>query len=587
MRKVKQEFDVAVIGGGLAGVCAAVASARHGAKTVLIQNRPVLGGNASSEVKMHICGADKHAQRPDARETGILEEVLLKNRQRNHCHSFHILDMILWETCRFQENLTLHLNTHIDHVVCENGHIQSVSGVTQTSETALTISAKLFIDATGDGTVGALAGAEYMYGREDQSAFGEEDAPTVADHCTMGSSIMFTARDMGHPVPFVKPEWANTYTEEDLKCRNHSALESGYWWIELGGNELNTIDDAEEIRDELMKAVFGIWDHIKNGGDHGADNYELEWFNMLPGKRESRRFKGDYVLTEQDLVESRRFEDAIAYGGWSIDNHVVGGINTQSAEPTKYIHLKDVYTIPYRSLVSCNIDNLFLSGRAFSTSHLAFASTRVMATCAVVGQAAGTAAADCIQKGILPRGMYDHIEELQQQLLKDDCYIPGVPNQDPDDKARSAKITASSEQKGFEAKKVVSGISRKVFEESNLYMSDGIAKDGEWVELNLESAMPVKEVHLKFDSNLSKELTPSINAYVQSCQEKTLPATLVKDYDVVYYQDGKEVARSEHRDNIQRFNVIPANGVVCDTVRVQCYATYGDQNIRIFEIRVY
>lgn len=587
MKKISENYEVAVIGGGIAGICAAVASARHGAKTVLIHNRPVLGGNASSEIKMHICGADRHARRPDARETGILEEMLLKNRQRNNADSFYIFDTIMWETCRFQENLTLHLNTHIDKVNCTDNSISSVSGIILTSETYIDIYADLFVDATGDGTVGALAGAEFMYGREDKSVFNEPDAPDVSDSCTMGNTIMFTARDMGKPVPFVKPDWAYTYTEEDLKCRNHSALECGYWWVELGGTNMHTIYDAEQIRDELMKSIFGVWDHIKNGGDHGADNYELEWFNMLPGKRESRRFVGDYVLTENDLVNAVRFEDAVAYGGWAIDNHIVGGITAQSEQPTKYIELDDVYTIPYRSLVSRNIKNLFISGRAFSTSHLAFASTRVMATCGVAGQAIGTAAAICIKKGLLPKGLYRHIDELQQQLLKDDCYIPGVSNKDNDDMARTAEVFASSEKKGYEAVNVINGVSRKVFDKPNMYLSEGISEHGEFVELKFKKDIIVREVHLKFDSNLSKELTLSTSAWVMGREEKTLPSSLVKDYDIIYYKDGKEVYRNEQRNNIQRFNIIKSDNIVCNTIKVVCYSTYGDDMIRIFEVRVY
>lgn len=289
--------------------------------------------------------------------------------------------------------LTLYLNACVDEAETQSGRILSVSAFQQTTETRLRLSAPLFVDASGDGTLGALAGADFVVGRESRDTYGERHAPLVADHCTMGSSLMFQARDVGRPVPFFRPPWANQYTEHDLRHREHADVISGYWWIELGGGRYETIADAEILRDELLKAVYGMWDHIKNGGDHGAENMDLEWVGILPGKRESRRFLGDYVLTEQDCQEGRIFEDAVAYGGWPMDVHTVEGFLNDADEPTVYLHLPQVYTIPYRCLYSRNISNLFLCGRIISASHMAFASARVMATCAVGGQAVGTAAA--------------------------------------------------------------------------------------------------------------------------------------------------------------------------------------------------
>ena len=231
-----------------------------------------------------------------------------------------------------------------------------------------------------------------MYGREDSRAFGEPHAAAKADRYVMGSSILFTAKDMGHPVPFIKPEWAYTFTEEQLKHRAHTEITSGYWWIELSGL-LDPVSDAETIRDELLKVLYGVWDHIKNQPGHHAENYALDWVGFLPGKRESRRLTGDYVLTENDVAASRIFPDTVAYGGWNMDVHVPGGILSEESAPTTYYKFDDVYAIPYRCLYSENIENLFLAGRAISVSHIAFGSTRVMGTCAVVGQAVGTAAA--------------------------------------------------------------------------------------------------------------------------------------------------------------------------------------------------
>lgn len=588
MKSITKDYDVAVVGGGLAGMCAAIAAARHGASTALIQNRPVLGGNASGEIRMHICGADKHCERKNARETGILEEIQLINKSRNPEFSYPIFDAVMWECANFEPNLDLYLNLHIDKAEHKDGKIISASGTQQTSERYYTFKAKTFIDATGDGMLGALCGAKFMYGREDKRAFGEPDGQDRADHCTMGNSVMFQARDMGHAVKYTKPDWAYTYTEKDLACRGHECITSGYWWVELGGNDEHIIDDAELIRDELYKTVYGLWDHIKNGGDHGAENYELEWVCMLPGKRESRRLLGDYVLNENDLTENRHFDDAVGYGGWSMDCHVVDGFKNGNSEPTKYIHLKDVYEIPYRCIVSANIDNLFLSGRAISASHLAFASTRVMATCAVLGQAAGTSAAMALKLGTTPRGMYEHIDALQQELLKDDCYIPNIKNHDEKDLARTAKITASSYTIGCEPEKIINGVARNVHDDINCWQSDGLAANGEYISIKLEKATQVSEIILTFDSDLSRQITISINDWVKSNELKTLPPTLVKDYEVELYLDGKCIKKIEKNDNILRHNVIALEKTLkCDTIKVNIKSTYGAECARVFEARIY
>lgn len=385
-----KEYDVVVIGGGLSGICAAIAAARHGAKTALVQDRPVIGGNASSEIKMHICGADIHATKPNARETGIIEELLLTNRIRNPQQSFSVQDYVFEEIVRAEPNLDLYLNTRMRDVQMKDNVIVSIEAEQMTTEKLYCFCARYFADTTGDGFLGYCAGAEFMYGRESRYEFNEKDAPETHDNKLMGNSLMFTAKDMGYPVPFEKPDWAYSYSEEDLKSRDHSEITSGYWWIEASSSEI--IEKGDDIRQELVKMLFGIWDHIKNVPGHNAENYALDWIGALPGKRESRRLKGDYVLTENDLVDGKGFYDAVAYGGWNMDMHENGNMGFLDSEPTTYFSTKYIYSIPYRCLYSVNIDNLFFGGRAISVSHMAFGSTRVMATCAVIGQAVGTAA---------------------------------------------------------------------------------------------------------------------------------------------------------------------------------------------------
>ena len=585
------QYDVVVAGGGMSGVCAAIAAARHGAKTALIQNRPVLGGNASSEIRMHICGADRHGSRPEARETGIVEELQLYNRGVNPQVSFSVWDTVLWEKTAMQDNLDLFLNTHITEAETAEGKIKAIKGVQLSTEKEFHFRADIFIDATGDGTLGYLAGAEYMLGREGQEVFGEDCAPSQSDDITMGNSLLFTSKDMGYPVPFVKPDWAYTYKEEELICRDHRETDAGYWWIELGGDGTSIIHDGEVLRDELLKSVYGVWDHIKNQGDHGADNLALDWVGMVPGKRESRRLTGAYILKAQDLLSGKRFDDAVAYGGWPMDMHLVGGLRGSADEPTENFFMEDVYTIPYRSLYSDTIDNLLLAGRNISVSHMAFGSTRVMATAAVVGQAAGTAGAMAAAQKLLPRDITKQIKTLQQALLKDDCYIPGVQNGDEADLAKAACIACSSEEVSNPCKHVINGAARNIAgreSKQNSWVSGPMGGGGEWLSLTFGKSITPAEVRIFFDSNLSQELTPSIESRVLKNQTPGIPATLVKDFSLEYYENGVLRLADTIKGNVQRLNICkPSQAVTCDTIKIKIHATHGDERARIFEVRVY
>ena len=583
-----KEYELIVVGGGLSGICASIAAAREGIKTALIQNRPVLGGNSSSEVKLHVLGADYHASRDNARETGIIEEILLENRKRNPQHSYSIFDTILWEKANFQDNLDLYLNTHMNQVNTINQKIISVSAEQLTTEKLFKFKGKIFIDATGDGTLGYLAGAEYMSGREGKDIFDEKFAPKQSDNKTMGSSILMKAKKMNEVINFEKPFWAKTFTENDLKYRDHHE-KFGFWWVEIGGDKLDTIKDAEQIRDELLKTVYGVWDHIKNHGDHGADKYALDWIGFLPGKRESRRLKGDYVLKEQDLFAGKRFEDAVAYGGWPMDIHTVGGIDNADKKPTDWIEMDDLYTIPYRSLYSKNIKNLFLGGRAISVSHIAFGSTRVMATCSVIGQALGTASALAIRKKIELKKISQNIDELQQKLLKEDCYIPGIKNKDSLDIARKAKVKASSCIKDSKADYVINGVARTVKENLNCWISKNMKNNKpEWLCFKLNKKRKVKEIRIKFDSNLSQEITITLFPYRLSEQKPGLPAELVKDYDLEFYNQNKIVHIEKIRNNYQRNNIINfSEEIECNQVKLKVLSTHGTKNARVFEVRIY
>ena len=610
-----ERFDVVVIGGGFAGVCAAIAAAREGVQVALVQNRSVFGGTGSSEIRMHIVGANCHSSKKNLRETGIIEEILLENKRRNLYASFPIFDMIVWEKVKQQENLTAFLNTNIEDVILEPGgtKIAAVVGHQNSTETKYTIYGKLFIDATGHGTVGVLAGAVSRVGTESRYEFNEPTAPEQANQNKMGNTIMFSAVDRGEPVRFIKPAWANTYTEEDLKNRPHvdrvcaqvdgggmaeldesknrlpefSNVDAGYWWIELGGDSQDIIQEGEQIRDELLKVAYGVWDHIKNQGDHGAENLDLDWVGMVPGYRESRRLEGDYILNENDVRANRVFDDAVAYGGWPMDVHVPGGAKDLANVGSRVYNFEGHYSIPYRCYYSKNVDNLMMAGRDISASKMAFSSCRVMGTCAVGGQAVGTAAALAVKCGCTPRQVgQQHIVQLQQLLLKNDCYIPGHANEDPEDLARTAAVTVSSQTPGGEGKQVINGVSRSVDKQSNCWLSDGLDTP-QSIALTLRQASPVHEVRLTFDTDLSHEIQPSLIRNVRDRQVKYLPLELVKSYRVELLREGAVVAEQAVAENWQRLNVLRFGGVVCDTVKVTVEQTYGCDQARIFEIRVY
>lgn len=612
-KKVKNaEYDVVVIGGGMSGICAALAAARHGARTALVHDRHVLGGNASSEIRMHICGASENLAKPDLEESGILHEIMLDNKSRNDYYNFSIWDMVLFSIVKRQKNLTVYLSTAMES--CEMGEgstIRSIDAYQLTTETHWKISGKVFIDCTGNATLGYYAEAEFRTGSEGRDEFGEPDAPGQPNKERMGNTLLFKAVDRGHPVAFKKPDFARTFTEEELKYRTHSAVHGaqikgevdkayvrmtsfstssvdyGYWWIELPGETDDIIDEYEQIRDELVSCIYGIWDHLKNGGDHGAENYDLEWVGMLPGSREGRRLIGDYILNENDILSNRQFEDAVAYGGWPMDIHTAKGLYDFDELPSRVISFDGAYTIPYRSYYSKNISNLMMAGRDISASKMAMGSTRVMGTCAVGGQAVGTAAALCIKYDCDPRGAQEHMRELQQMLLKDDAYIPGIWNEDPKDLARRAKVTATSAREGCPPENVINGISRDEDGHRNLWISGKGRTEGEMLTLHLADRQPVSEVHLTFDSNFHYPIKITLSRKRQAQQRIGVPPELIRDYTVTLWQGDKKAAKQTVTENVQRKNIVTFPTTECDRVTVMVHKTNGSNEAHIYEIRVY
>lgn len=380
-------------------------------------------------------------------------ELFVENQFRNPEGNPYLWDLVVLETVLAETNIRLFLNTDVHEVEAdgeeERRTIRSATGWMMGSERRIRFESPIYLDCTGDGLIGFLAGARYRIGREAASEYGEAWAPEVADGITLGSTLLFYTKDAGRPVKYIPPSFAKDITQTPIPLRR--VIRSGdsgchYWWIEWGG-ELDTVHDNERIRDELWSVIYGVWDYIKNSGQFDSDNMTLEWVGSIPGKREYRRFVGDYVLNQNDVIAQRPFDDRIAFGGWSIDLHPPQGMYATESG-SKHMHADGIYHIPYRSLYSVNVDNLLFAGRNVSASHVAFGTTRVMATCALMGEAAGTAAALCAAKGISPRSLYEtELETLQQTLLKQDASIIGLANRDPDDLALQATITASSFRK--------------------------------------------------------------------------------------------------------------------------------------------
>lgn len=444
--------DLVVIGGGIAGTCAAITVARAGTKVFLIQDRPVLGGNASSEVRLWILGATAHMGNNNrwAREGGVIDELMVENLYRNPDGNPLIFDTILLEKVVDEPNITLLLNTAAFEVTkSDSDTIASVRAFCSQNSTMYTVQAPLFCDASGDGVIGFMAGAAFRMGAETAAEFDEKLAPDQAGYGELlGHSIYFYSKDVGHPVNFVPPSFALDDITKIPRYRSFNAGEDGcrLWWIEYGGR-LDTVHDTEKIKWELWKVVYGVWNYIKNSGQFpAAETLTLEWVGHIPGKRESRRFEGDYMLIQHDLVEQRQHFDAVAHGGWALDLHPADGIYSEKPGCNQW-HSRGMYQIPYRCLYSRNIKNLFLIGRIISASHVAFGSTRVQATLGACAQAAGMAAVLCLRDGLYPADLLTPklMTELQQALLRQGQFIPKVSAADPADLARQATITASSQ----------------------------------------------------------------------------------------------------------------------------------------------
>ena len=592
MRIIDLEVDVLIAGGGMAGVCAALASARNGAKTLLVQDRSRLGGNASSEIGMHIVGADVHGSRSGWREGGLIEEIRLEDARRNPHRAFELFDLTLYDLCQREELLTLKLDTSVYSAEVLDGKITRVLARCDKTETIYRVQASVYCDCTGDCRLGLEAGAEFRTGREPRAQYNESLALEKGDKNSQGSTILFTATKHENPIDFIAPPWARKMTENDFLFRKipRGSYEYGYWWIELGGDR-DVIHDNEELRFDLLRIVLGIWDWIKNSGERpDSANWALQRVGMIPGKRESRRLTGAHIQTQDDLTDGwKNRDDGVSIGGWPFDEHPPGGFDDWDQPPAYSKPIKEPYNIAFEALYSANIENLMMAGRNISNSHVAFTSTRVMATCACTGQAIGTAAALCASKKIPPPELRKHhIGELQQRLLRDDQSIRAVGNQDRLDLARTAKISASSHLAGADPIHVIDGEVRDTPGQWSHRWGAEMADGGQWIELSWDEPVTISEIQITFDTGFHRQLTLSASDSASRNIIRGPQPETVSDYTLsITDSDGtrREIANVE--GNYQRLRRHHFEARSIRSLRLHVNATHGSPHIRVFEIRCY
>ena len=561
MRTITYQTELCVVGGGMSGLCCAIAAARHGTRVVLVQDRPVLGGNASSEIRMWIGGA--HGK--DNREGGIIEEIFLENFYQNPSLKYPLWDSVLYEKAKAEENLTLLLNTACLDATMDGDRIVSIKAWQSNAETFHVISARYFADCSGDSILQPLSGARCMYGREAKADFNERIPPDVADRKTMGMSCLFQIRETDHPVPYTPPTWAYTYeTDDDLPYKDHDK-ENNFWWIELGG-EWDCIHDTDRCRDELLKICYGVWDHMKNRGDHGVENWELEWIGFLPGKRESRRYVGKYIVTQNDVEAEGRFDDIVAYAGWSMDDHFPEGFYYNKGHPTIYHPAPQPWGLPLRCMISENIENLVFAGRTISVTHAALSSSRVMATCAILGQALGTAVSQALQDGCQVENV--DISKLQQTLMEDDCYIPW----------HTRTLPALTLEADCSAPVVRNGIDRG---EENCW----VGGEGDTVEYRFDGERDVREIRLVFDNDMNRKYHNMPCNYPLVQKKFKLPRTLIRAYRIEGIDDEGRKFTLYVENNHQRFVKHRVEWRV-SSLRFVPLATHGREEFRLFDFEI-
>jgi hypothetical protein len=571
MRRLTLKTELCVIGGGPAGIACALAAARTGIETVLIQDRPVLGGNCSSEIRVGISGAQSVNYPslgikfyPENRETGIVEELQLENLYYNRELKFSYWDHILLFKMKSEPNITLLLNCVCLDALCNKQRIESVTAYQASSETWYILQADYFADCSGDSILAPLTGAAYMMGHESKKQFGENLGKEEADSFVMGMSILLQARETSERKAFIPPPWAYKFTESDLEGKIHT-INRSFWWIEYGGNR-DVIHEGEEIRDELLKIAYGVWDHMKNTGNHGLENWELEWIGSIPGRRESRRYIGKYIITQNDVETGGLFEDIVAYGGWTMDSHFPEGFY-HSGRITENYPAPSPWGISLRSLYHRDIENLVFAGRNLSATHLGMSSARIMGQCFLMGQAIGTAVALALKSSKTLDTL--DIGTLQQELMFNDCWLPG----------KYRNVSALTMRARTNVDLTRDGIDRG---EEHCWKG----QRGDYIELAFDIPQDVKGIRLVFDSNLTRTYHHMPGHYPLGKNRIKLPPTLVKEYRIsALGEQGKEY-EIVVTDNYQRLVFHRVDWKIV-RVRLEPLTSWGAAELRVFGFEIF
>lgn len=597
VRTLDYDTEIVVCGGGLAGVCAAVSAARHGSHVILIQDRPMLGGNTSSEMRMGIVGVKED----QCQEAGILEEMQCRNFYFNPLQRYTLWDDVIYSTVIEEPNIKLFLNTAVEDVVMDGDRIAAVKCWNSNNYTHYNISGKLFLDCTGDGIL-RLSGAKFRRGTEAREEYNESFLSSKgASSNTMGNSILLQLRKTTEHHPFIAPEWAYHFTADDFdydtpkstipgQKYNYKIIwrahDNNFWWIESSGVKFDTIFDANEIQLELKKIAYGIWEYMKNNVEQCRE-YDLDWIGAIPGKRESTRYVAPYTLTQDDVVSGGHFEDVVAYGGWTLDDHNPNGFMNKGLASIEYT-VPQGFGIPYDCLYSVNVPNLMFAGRDISASHLAFSATRVMATCALIGQAVGTAANMVIEKNTTPAGIRtDYIAELQDRLEQDDCMLP-YRWRKVSDLTLAAKTLAENEP-------MRNGIDREWDGEDNgAYAAPGAVN----LTYTWDKPVTVESARFIFDSDF-KVRGKRMRKLEATTERVPMPSEMVRNFQVQVRVPattrkanasdpaaGEWVTVAEVRDNYRRLVNVHFDAVQTDAVRIVVDSTWGADKAHIFAFDV-
>jgi len=573
--------DFCVVGGGLAGLCAAVAAARNGIQVALVHDRPMLGGNASSEIRMWVSGA----KGKNCRETGILEEIHLRNLYRNPNKNYSIWDSVLYEIVKEEPNIQLFLNTTCLDGTMDGNRLVRVRCWQMTTQSYYTVEASLFSDCSGDSILALITGALFHHGREASAQYGESFGPESEDSCTMGNSILIQGRECREKKSFTAPDWAEKLTGSSLHKRipNLTDPTENFWYMELGGTQ-DTIADAEIIRDDLLKLAYGMWDYLKNDPSQQEKNqyFDLDWIGFLPGKRESRRYVGDYTVTEKDIINQTNFVDLVAFGGWPMDDHHPGGFRAREEEPNIFHPAPSPFGLPFRALYVKNVENLFCAGRNISVSHAAFSATRVMATCALLGQAVGTAAALAWKYRLAPRQVgVNKMVELQELLLDQDCFLPGLPR-------RVSKLSEGAELSSSQPDAL------EAIRDGNDRGQSWYGKSGDYLKYSFKEPETIREIRIVFDSDLDRETLPQDglnrnmgSTYLLATEPMHMPKTLIRSFAITLRTEEGTTEKLTIERNIKRYVSIPIIGKNIREITLTPLTTWGEEEFRVvsFEVR--